>query len=96
MKNKLNVPENRTLADFLPTITIKAKDFANEITTFNASRDNLQGEPSITKEHVKNNSDVRNLLKQKKIYPERLPAAEDVKKVGRKMKSEGNYSRLVA
>lgn len=49
MKDKLAIPENRALADFLPTITIKAKDFANEITTFNTTRDNLQGEPSITK-----------------------------------------------
>lgn len=86
MKYKLSVPDNRALADFLPTITIKAKDFANEITTFNTARDNLQGETSITKEHVKNNIDVRNLLIRKNIRPENLPAAEDVKKVGRKIK----------
>ena len=89
MKQKLDVPENRALADFLPTITIKAKDFANEITTFNAIRNNLKGEQPITREHVKNNLDVRNLLKQKNIYPENLPPAEDIKKVGRKIKSEG-------
>ncbi len=88
MKDKLAIPENRPLADFLPTITIKAKDFANEITTFNSTQKNLHGEPSITQEHVKNNADVRNLLTQKNIYPENLPAAEDVKKVGRKIKSE--------
>ena len=88
MKNTLNIPENRALADFLPTITIKAKDFANEITTFNTTRDNLQGEHPITQEHVKNNTDVRNLLTQKDIYPEKLPPADDVKKVGRKIKSE--------
>ncbi|EKD77058.1 MAG: hypothetical protein ACD_42C00493G0002 [uncultured bacterium] len=88
MKHKFSIPDNRALADFLPTITIKAKDFANEITTFNTTRDNLQGEISITKEHVKNNTDVRNLLARKNIYPEKLPAAEDVKKVSRKIKSE--------
>lgn len=88
MKNKLSVPDNRALADFLPTITIKAKDFANEITTFNASRDNLQDETPITKEHVKNNADVRKLLLQKNIYPEKLPPAEDIKKINRKIKSE--------
>lgn len=88
MKDLLHVPEGRALADFLPTITIKAKDFANEITSFNTKRDNLQGEDQISHEHVKNNTDVRNLLTQKNIYPEKLPPAEDVKKVGRKIKSE--------
>lgn len=89
MKDKLRVPDNRALADFLPTITIKAKDFANEITVFNTTRNNLHGEQCITKEHVKNNSDVRGLLIQKNIYPEKLPPAEDIKKVRRKIKSEG-------
>ena len=88
MKESLSVSESRALADFLPTITIKAKDFANEITTFNTTRDNLKGEQLITKEHVKNNKDVRDLLTRKNIYPEKLPAGEDVKKVGRKIKSE--------
>lgn len=89
MKDKLTIPENRTLADFLPTITIKAKDFANEITIFNTARDNLQGEQPISQEHVKNNTDVRTLLTQKNIYPETLPPAEDIRKIGRKIKSEG-------
>lgn len=88
MKEKLNVPDNRALADFLPTITITAKEFANQITAFNAVRDDLKGEPPITQEHVKNNIDVRNLLKQKNIKPENLPPAEDVKKIGRKIQSE--------
>ena len=88
MKNKLEIPSNRALADFLPTITIKAKDFANEITSFNTVRDNLKGEESISAEHVKNNHDVRNLLKEKNIYPERLPPAKDVKKISRKIQSE--------
>jgi DNA-damage-inducible protein D len=88
MKKKLGVTDNRPLADFLPTITIKAKDFANEITAFNTTRDDLQGETVITQEHAKNNIDVRNLLVQKNIYPEKLPPAEDIKKVGRKIKTE--------
>ncbi len=89
MKSKLLIPEGRALADFLPTITIKAKDFANEITTFNTTRDNLQGEQVISKEHVKNNKNVRNLLVEQNIYPEKLSRAEDVKKINRKIKSEG-------
>lgn len=88
MKDKLGIPEKRALADFLPTITIKAKDFANEITTFNTQRDNLQGETTVSREHIKNNTDVRNLLKRKGIQPENLPAAEDIKKLGRKIQSE--------
>ncbi|MBI5150496.1 MAG: DNA damage-inducible protein D, partial [Candidatus Omnitrophica bacterium] len=62
MKRKLTVPENRPLADFLPTITIKAKDLAAEITGFNTKKNNLRGESAITGEHVKNNKDVRDLL----------------------------------
>jgi DNA-damage-inducible protein D len=88
MKDKLEVPDNRALADFLPTITIKAKDFANEITSFNAVRDNLRGEHPITQEHVKSNTTVREALRQSGIYPENLPRAEDIKKVDRKIKSE--------
>ena len=88
MKNKLGVPDNRPLADFLPTITIKAKDFANEITVFKTKQDDLKSEPAITKEHVKNNSDVRQLLIERDIVPEKLPADEDVKKVERRLESE--------
>ena len=88
MKKKLGVPENRPLADFLPTITIKAKDFATEITNFNVKRDDLQGEEAITKEHVKNNSDVRKLLVKRNIKPEDLPVEEDIKKMERRVKSE--------
>jgi DNA-damage-inducible protein D len=62
MKKKLGVPEKRPLADFLPTITIKAKEFANEITNFNVKKENLQGETQITEEHVKNNQGVRRAL----------------------------------
>jgi DNA-damage-inducible protein D len=88
MKHKLSVPKSRALADFLPTITIKAKDFANEITNFNIKRDDLQTESDITKEHVKNNQGVRNLLVKRNIKPEELPPAEDVKKLERKLVSE--------
>ncbi len=88
MKAKLDVPKNRPLADFLPTITIKAKDFANEITTFNVKRDDLDSEDSITSEHVRNNTDVRNLLGNRDIQPESLPPAEDAKKLERRLKSE--------
>lgn len=88
MKDKLGVPKGRPLADFLPTITIKAKDFANEITNFNVKQRELRAEPGITSEHVKNNQDVRKLLVDRGIVPEALPPAEDVKKVERRLKSE--------
>jgi len=88
MKARLGVPDSRPLADFLPTITIKAKDFANEITNFNIKRDGLNSEPTIAGEHVKNNRDVRDLLLKRGIQPEALPAAEDLKKVERRVQSE--------
>jgi len=88
MKTRLRVPDNRPLADFLPTITIKAKDFANEITTFSITRDGLATERAISHEHVKNNTDVRNLLGDRNIVPENLPPSEDLKKVERRLKSE--------
>jgi DNA-damage-inducible protein D len=88
MKQKLDIPRSRALADFLPTITIKAKDFANEITNFNIKRDDLRTEAGITKEHVKNNQEVRKLLIKRNIKPEGLPAAEDAKKIERKLVSE--------
>jgi len=88
MKKKLGIPDSRPLADFLPTITIKAKDLAAEITNFNVTKNNLQGEPSITTEHVKNNQDVRGLLAKSNIKPEELPPEEDIKKLERKVKSE--------
>jgi DNA-damage-inducible protein D len=87
MKRKLGVPENRPLADFLPTITIKAKDLATEITNFNVKKEGLKGEGIISKEHIKNNTDVRNLLGKSGIKPEQLPAEEDIKKLERRVKS---------
>ncbi len=88
MKRRLRVPKGRALADFLPTITIKAKDFANEITNFSIKRDYLHTEAQITREHIKNNRDVRNLLQKRRIVPEELPAAEDVKKLERRLQTE--------
>ena len=88
MKERLRVPKGRPLADFLPTITIKAKDFANEITNFNIKQHDLRAEPGIAGEHVKNNRDVRKLLSDRGIVPEALPPAEDVKKVERRLQSE--------
>jgi DNA-damage-inducible protein D len=88
MKHKLGVPQSRPLADFLPTITIKAKDFANEITNFNIKQNSLGMESAIAGEHVKNNQEVRKLLVDRGIVPEALPPAEDVKKVERRLASE--------
>jgi len=88
MKLRLGVPQSRSLADFLPTITIKAKDFAGEITHFNVKKEGLQGENEISGEHVKNNRDVRQVLAKSNIYPEELPPEEDIKKLGRRIKSQ--------
>jgi len=87
MKHKLGIAENRPLADFLPTITITAKQLATEITNFNVKQNDLKGELRITKEHVKNNEDVRNLLGKSGIRPEQLPPEEDIKKLERRVKS---------
>jgi len=88
MKERLNVSGGRALADFLPTITIKAKDFATEITNFNIRRDDLRHEGAISHEHIKNNLDVRKVLTDRGIKPEELPPAEDIKKLERRVKSE--------
>jgi DNA-damage-inducible protein D len=88
MKKKLKVPTNRALADFLPTITIKAKDFATEITVFNTREKSLGTEKQISSEHVTNNKSVRKILLERGIKPEDLPAEEDIKKLERRVKSE--------
>ncbi len=88
MKKRLRVPKGRAMADFLPTITIKAKDFANEITNFSIKRDYLHTEAQITREHIKNNREIRKLLGRRKIKPEDLPPAEDVKKIERRLSTE--------
>ena len=76
------------MADFLPTITIKAKDFATEITNFNVKRDDLRGEGRITHEHIKSNEGVRRVLLDRGIKPEALLPEEDVKKLKRRVESE--------
>ncbi len=88
LKRKMGVPDSRPLADFLPTITIKAKDLAAEMTGLNVQNKDLKGQPKIEKEHVDNNMAVRNMLTQRGIVPENLPAAEDVKKLQRKLDGE--------
>lgn len=88
MKDKLEVPDNRSLADFLPTITITAKNLATEITNHNVKQNDLQGENSITNEHIQNNESIRGLLVERGIKPEELPRAEDLKKLERKVKSD--------
>ncbi len=88
MKEKLSVPASRPLADFLPTVTIAAKNLATELTNFNVKQNNLEGEPKITIEHVKNNEEMRNVLAKNKIVPEKLPPEEDIKKLERRIKKE--------
>ena len=88
MKNKLAVPTGKPLADFLPTLTIKAKDFATELTSHNVLEKDLQGQEQISNEHVDNNLAVRKMLKERGVKPENLPPAEDVKKVERKLKGD--------
>lgn len=88
MKRILQVPSNRPLADFLPTLTIKAKDFATELTSHNVVDKNLMGDSQIATEHVDNNLAVRKMLHERGVKPEQLPPAEDVKKVGRRLESE--------
>jgi DNA-damage-inducible protein D len=88
MKAQWNVPDSRPLADFAPTIVLKAKDFAAEITIFNSGQHALDSERAISREHVNNNEAVRKTLLGRGIRPEGLPAAEDVKKVERRLMSE--------
>lgn len=88
MKKKMGVSQNRPLADFLPTLTIKAKDFATELTSHNVVEKDLNGDSQITTEHIENNLAVRKMLGERGIKPENLPALEDVKKVQRKLESD--------
>ena len=87
MKEKYGVKENRALADFLPTLTIAAKNLATEMTNYNVEQKDLYGEHSITTEHMDNNRSIRQMLGQRGIRPEELPAAEDIKKVERRVAS---------
>jgi len=93
MKKKLAIPDGRPLADFLPTLTIKAKDFATELTSHNVIEKDLSGENQISDEHVENNQAVRRILIERGVKPETLPAAEDVKKVQRKL--DGDEKKLL-
>ena len=88
LKRKMNIPASRPLADFLPTISIKAKDFAAELTSVNVQAKDLQNETMITQEHIDNNAAVRRILLERGVVPEDLPAEEDVKKVERRLASE--------
>ena len=88
MKAQWKVPANRSLADFAPTIILKAKDFATEITIHNARTHGMSSEPQISREHVTNNQAVRDTLLSRGIRPETLTAAEVIKKVERRLTSE--------
>ncbi len=88
MKNRLGVKGSRPLADFLPTLTIAAKNLATEMTNYNVEEKDLQGESSITGEHIQNNRSVRDMLGQRGIKPENLPPSEDIKKLERRVKSQ--------
>lgn len=88
MKSKLGIKDNRPLADFLPTLTIAAKNLATEMTNYNVEEKDLQGESAITVEHVQNNSTIRDMLGQRGIEPENLPPSEDIKKLERRVKSQ--------
>ncbi len=88
MKNRLGVSHSKPLSDFQPTILLKAKDFATEITIFNTKEKNLRTEQNISEEHITNNRSVRKTLLSRGIIPENLQAEEDIKKVERKLKSD--------
>lgn len=88
MKIRLGIKDNRPLADFLPTLTIAAKNLATEMTNYNVEKSDLYGEGTITREHIQNNTSVREMLGKRGIKPEELPAAEDIKKLERRVASE--------
>ena len=92
MKAQWKVPDSRPLADFAPTIILKAKDFATEITIFNAREHQMATERAISAEHITNNEAVRKTLLERGIRPESLPPAEDVKKVERRLATEEKKS----
>ncbi len=88
MKKKLQISDARPLADFLPTLTIKAKDFATELTSHNIVEKNLKGQQKISTEHIENNKAVRKMLQERGVRPETLPIAEDLSKVKRRLESD--------
>lgn len=93
LKRKMGIPDNRPVADFLPTISIKAKDLAAEMTGLNVQSKDLKGQIKIEKEHIDNNTAVRDMLNKRGIIPENLPIAEDVKKLQRKL--EGDEKKIL-
>lgn len=93
MKDRLGVPSSRPLADFLPTLLIKAKDFATELTSHNVVDKDLNESSQISKEHVDNNKEVRKMLLKRGVKPEELPPSEDVKKVQRRI--DGTEKRIL-
>jgi len=93
LKRKMGVPDSRPVADFLPTISIKAKDLAAEMTGLNVQNKDLKGQTKIEREHIDNNQAVRDMLTKRGIVPENLPPAEDVKKLQRKL--DGDEKRLL-
>ena len=93
LKKKMGVPASRPVADFLPTISIKAKDLAAEMTGLNVQNKDLKGQNIIEKEHIDNNQAVRDMLTKRGIIPENLPPAEDVKKLQRKL--DGDEKKLL-
>lgn len=92
MKKRLGIKSTRPLADFLPTLTIAAKNLATEMTNYNVEQKNLFGEDKITQEHIQNNVGVRSMLGERGIRPENLPASEDIKKVERRV--AGNEKKI--
>ncbi len=88
LKQKMKIPDSRPVADFLPTISIKAKDLAAEMTGLNVQSKDLKGQNPIEKEHIDNNSAVRKMLVERGIHPEQLPAADDIKKIQRRLNSD--------
>ncbi len=92
MKARWKVPDSRPLADFAPTIVLKAKDFATEITIHNAREHEMRTEGAISAEHFTNNEAVRQTLLSRGIRPEELPPEEDVKKVERRITSDQKAS----
>ena len=94
LKRKLQAPDSRPLADFLPTISIKAKDLAAEMTSVNVQTKDLRGQKPIEQEHIDNNTAVRDMLVGRGIYPEQLPPAEDVKKVERRLAKEDQKAKI--
>lgn len=88
MKDRYGISKNRPLADFLPALTIAAKNLATEMTNHNTQQANLYGETAITQEHIQNNQTIRTMLDGRGIQPENLPAESDLAKMERKVKKE--------